>query len=55
VRAANSGISRSMDAHGRLPGRLPENREAAGVLPLLTLAAATGYGAPRDEGAPAGG
>ena len=50
LRAANSGISCSLDEHGRLLGALPANREAAAVLPVTTLTAATVYAAVGDAG-----
>lgn len=50
VRAANSGISASIDAHGRILGRLAPNREQAATLPAATVAVPTLYGTLGDPG-----
>jgi len=50
LRAANSGISCSIDAHGRLLGSLPANRESAEALPVSTWTVPTVYGTVGDAG-----
>jgi apolipoprotein N-acyltransferase len=50
LRVANSGVSCSMDAHGRIIAMLPPNREAAEVLPVSLSTTATLYGAFGDFG-----
>jgi len=50
LRAANSGVSCSLDAHGRILAQVPENREAAEALPVAILPVATLYGAVGDGG-----
>lgn len=50
LRAANSGISCSIDAHGRVVAALPPNREEAAVLPVSAGSIATLYGSLGDGG-----
>jgi apolipoprotein N-acyltransferase len=50
LRAANSGISCSIDAHGRVVAALPPNREEAAVLPVSAGSIATFYGTWGDAG-----
>lgn len=50
LRAANSGISCSIDAHGRVVAALPQNREEAAVLPVTAGSIVTFYGTLGDGG-----
>ncbi|HEY1338453.1 MAG TPA: apolipoprotein N-acyltransferase, partial [Bryobacteraceae bacterium] len=50
VRAANSGISCSIDAHGRMLGSLPKNAEAVAALPVSVLSTGTFYDTVGDAG-----
>ena len=50
LRAANSGISCSIDAHGRVVAALRQNREEAAALPVTAGSIATLYGTWGDGG-----